>query len=37
MQVDGAKQGVSTIPRRKRLNVLLAIPVMMALLVRRSS
>ena len=25
MQVDGAEQGVSTIPRRRRLNVLLAI------------
>ncbi len=36
MQVDGAVQGVGTIPRRRRLNVLLAILVaaaMIALLV----
>lgn len=37
MRVEGAKQEVSTIPRRKRLNVLLAIAVMVALLVRKSS
>ncbi len=31
MQVDGAVQGVSTIPRRRRLNVLLAIVVIAAM------
>ena len=33
MQVDGALQRVSTTPRRRRLNVMLAIVVMAALLV----